>query len=1091
MPELAASLEIEADLDLSDLFATVASAVLGVDFGDTVFDPSSLLERVAAASSPELGTLTATVTGTVSAGELRLTGGLAGATLPAGLTDVVARLGSLELLTPDLGVPDLPDLTGLDGLELRLDALLGAVESGPLADLLSLAPGLSWPEALGRLGGGLAGALELLRVLAGLLGTATGSRHLVDATARFAALLDRESAQDAATYLLQVTRDLDLAPALRAADPTDVVLAEELAARVSAFVSGVGLVGDVWSAGMGYGEAALPFLDVTGTAAGLELARLALTGADLAAVAQLAADVRRIGAPLLDLPLPDPAAFHPGFVASTLSLVTDLTARVEAWDVAATLAPVAGAADVVLTPMRLFQEAVAGVEGQVTGALQSLRGVLDEIDLTPVQAAVEATVRPVTELLDAVADEIAAAQATLTEVATAISTALSEVSGVVSGAAGDVEVALSAVDAALTALKLDELGETLSAALRTVAAALGSAQLSPYFDTAIEVISTAADVIDAVPFGLLPTDVQTEIVEACKPIKALDLQEVEDALRAELAAARGELNGDVLVDIEAAYGEMLAFLQSLDPAPHLAQLEEGPFAELRAGLDAVDPVALLAPVDAALAEIRALLDAVDLERDVLSPLRGLVQPVLDAIDELDPGQLLAPLQEEVDAVRESLSDTLHLEAASEALLVFRERGAELLDRIDPEGVAEVLGAQTVTALATLPDGPPGGALGAVLVSVAEASGLRADEPAVQDVLDWVSGDADGATVVRERVGLAARTLASVHETVSVLDPAPLVAAASAYRRTLVDAVGAHPSDSALRTAIGPLLAGRSPAEVLGGLGENRRRYLLALDVERRVMTELTVSGRSEVTASASGLQAAIAPLGAFPARLRAVLAAVGLDPDGQSLRTVLLGLLADAGPAGLTAALVELVTACRGQVLNALDVVVDSGHEVATTVQGLLYLLDLGPIVAELTALQQAVHDEVAHLSPDALLGEVVAEAEAVIDRLRAFDPLGPVRDVVTAAMTAADEVFESARPTVVFAPVVDLHHRVVALAGGLDVVVLLRPVLEALDGLAGQLDDGFDRTGEALQELQDALPSEVTSSDFAGSASVDLGVSF
>src|SRR3546814_10168220 len=51
-----------------------------------------------------------------------------------------------------------------------------------------------------------------------------------------------------------------------------------------------------------------------------------------------------------------------------------------------------------------------------------------------------------------------------------------------------------------------------------------------------DVIDTGAQVIDAVPFGLLPTDVQQEIVDLAKPIKELDLQEVEDTLRAELAA---------------------------------------------------------------------------------------------------------------------------------------------------------------------------------------------------------------------------------------------------------------------------------------------------------------------------------------------------------------------------------------------------------------------------------------------------------------------------------------------------------------------------------------------------------------------------
>jgi hypothetical protein len=254
---------------------------------------------------------------------------------------------------------------------------------------------------------------------------------------------------------------------------------------------------------------------------------------------------------------------------------------------------------------------------------------------------------------------------------------------------------------------------------------------------------------------------------------------------------------------------------------------------------------------------------------------------------------------------------------------------------------------------------------------------------------------------------------------------------------------------------------------------------------------LGASGRSEVTEAAAKLNVALAPLGAFPAKLRSLLDAVGLDPEGRTFRAVLLDLLSAAGPGGLTPALISLVAAARDKVVEALDVVVGSGISAIDSVQALLALLDLAPILDELTALQTQVHDEVAQLTPEALLGEVVHSADAVIDRLQAFDPLAPVRQVITSAKQAADSVFESARPIIVFAPVIELHQQVVGIASGLDVVSLLRPVLDALDGIAAQLDTGLDKTGDALKELQDALPSEVSSNPVSASASVDIGVSF
>ena len=1088
MPQLAAELQVKANLDLTDLFETLATDMLGVDLGGVQFDPSGVLGLVAGASGPDLGALRASVSGTLATGSGRLDLGLPGVSVDPALLDLVTRLGSLRTILPDLTVPD---QVGLDGLGLRVDAARGAIEAGPLADLLGLVPGLEWPEVLGRLGGDLGGFVDLLRVLAGLTAMATASRHLVERTQRFASLLDADTARAAATAVVDLAADAELVTALRNADPADPAAVAALGARVTAFVDAVLQMRAVWSAGMGYGEAALPFVDITGTAAAVELARLALAGADVDGVAQLVAEVRRAAAPLLDARLPDPAAFAGGFVPAAAGLASGLTTTVRDWDVAAALHPITDVTALALAPVTQVQQALAAVESEVTGALHSLRGLVDELDLTPLATAVHTALQPVTELLDAVSGEIDAAQATLTGVAEDITTGLGEVVGLVQGAAARVTTALGAVNGTLDELHLRDLADTLTSALRSVAEALASAQLSPYFDAAIDVIGTCADVIDAVPFGMLPTDVQQEIVDACKPIKALDLQEVEDTLRAELASVRNEFQADALEAIEAAYGEVVAFLRSLDPEPLLLTLETDTLAQLRVALDAIDPVALLSPVDDALAELRGLLDGLDLEQELMAPLRGLFQPVLDAIDELDPARLLAPVQEQVDEVRTSLVDLLNVDAASEALTTFRELAAAFLARIDPAGVAEVLDDRALSAIAALPDGPPGGAFGSLLVSLAEASGLRADEPAVQDVIDWVRGTSVGGEVVRGRLQEAEAHLVGVRDSVGTLDPAPVVAAAAAHHRALLDALATHPADSPLRTTLEPLLAAGPPAQVLGTLAENRRRYRIGLDADAAVLTGLTASGRSEVTEAAGRLRVALAPLGAFPARLRELLDTVGLDQDDSSFRTVLLDLLAQAGPGGLTLALTDLVEAARDKVLEALDVVVGSGRSALDTVVGLLDVLDLAPIVAELTGLQTQVHDEVAQLTPDALLGDAVSGAEDVVARLRGFDPLAPVRQVILAAMAAADSVFESARPTVVFAPVVELHHEVVGIASGLDVVSLLRPVLDALDGIAAQLDAGLDETGGALKDLQDALPSEVSSTDLGIVASVDIGVSF
>jgi hypothetical protein len=59
----------------------------------------------------------------------------------------------------------------------------------------------------------------------------------------------------------------------------------------------------------------------------------------------------------------------------------------------------------------------------------------------------------------------------------------------------------------------------------------------------------------------------------------------------------------------------------------------------------------------------------------------------------------------------------------------------------------------------------------------------------------------------------------------------------------------------------------------------------------------------------------------------------------------------------------------------------------------------------------------------------------------------------------------------VIFAPILDVYDHILKIAGGLDVKKLLQPVLDALRDIEAQLDDGLDRTADALGKLQAALP--------------------
>ena len=62
-------------------------------------------------------------------------------------------------------------------------------------------------------------------------------------------------------------------------------------------------------------------------------------------------------------------------------------------------------------------------------------------------------------------------------------------------------------------------------------------------------------------------------------------------------------------------------------------------------------------------------------------------------------------------------------------------------------------------------------------------------------------------------------------------------------------------------------------------------------------------------------------------------------------------------------------------------------------------------------------------------------------------------------------------RPTVVFAPLLDLYDHILQIAGGLDVEEPARADPDRAPRVETQLDDGLDRTADALDRLQAALP--------------------
>jgi len=123
-------------------------------------------------------------------------------------------------------------------------------------------------------------------------------------------------------------------------------------------------------------------------------------------------------------------------------------------------------------------------------------------------------------------------------------------------------------------------------------------------------------------------------------------------------------------------------------------------------------------------------------------------------------------------------------------------------------------------------------------------------------------------------------------------------------------------------------------------------------------------------------------------------------------------------------------------------------------------------------------------LSPATLLAEPLAAFAALKSTLAAFDPLAPLLTLLDALRdTAARVVGKLSAQQLLHSPLA-IYHAIVDALAQLDIGHLLAPVLDLVDSIGQQVDQGLDETVTAFQGLQAALPGGGGGS----SASVSVG---
>jgi hypothetical protein len=847
------------------------------------------------------------------------------------------------------------------------------------------------------------------------------------------------------------------------------------------------------SAGLGFGEATLVHMDVARlqaeVRAGLDMVR----SGDLEPLGRLVATLLARLQPVLALDVSGAAA---GGLDALLGAVEEqvetLAASLRGFDTSALSDPLAQGLGTVSAAAGTLTHAIDTASGLVRGALAQVTAAVRALPLDDIAAALRAVLDQVGAALDVVRALVATIRDALETAGEAAVGALEEVEAVLDGFQAAVDAFFADARSFVEGLQLDAVLGQVAEAVGVFGDALAKAEMKPIFDTAVDAIGTAADVVGAVPFDLIPESMKAEVDEAVRPVKEADAGAVSAQVLELLAIRDGhfELSADLtgaVAEVQAQVDALLDGVRALDPRGHLQRLDEA-LAGVAARVRELAPQIGLEPVQEAVDAVRGAVAGFDLEAQI-APVQAAFDQVLAAIDEYSPVRLVEPVERALDEARGRLVELVRLAEWEPTLDGLVEQARGVLDRLDPAllepRIRAALG-EALSLLDGLPQLPVGAGLGAIVAALYSGSGRVIHASSFEPVMGWLGGSASGSASLNAR---AIRVSDNVQRTRAAVVELELDAAAgdaAAGRRALlaaVDGLPAGPGRDRLRAAA----EGVRADEVLAGLSAGRARYLERLGASAGAAETLRRTGFSEVDVGAARFRAAVGPFGTLGGFLRGILARLGITGVEGGLPGVLRAVLSVAPPERLAGIVVPVYAAFRERVEALLDAVADPVREAIRQIRAMVDAVDLTPLREAVQEAVDAAKEEVGALSPAVLLAVPIASFNALREELAGFNPVGALVALLEAVRDAAARLLDKLSAERLLASPLAIYDHVLAQLEQFQVATLLASLLVQLDGVAAGVEDGLARTVEAFVRLQAALPGGGGGSSVSVSASITL----
>jgi hypothetical protein len=968
---------------------------------------------------------------------------------------------------------------------MRLAQRLGqAPQGGVLVSLLQSllgTAGVQVPPAVGEVSTLLPALDSLVRALGALMmleSVLSESQRLTEVMSQ---RLDAGAVQRSADGLLALF-DPALAARIAATDPADEAA---LAALLSALEVGAARIGELaqeLSAGMGLGEATLAYLDVATVQAEVETAATLLRNIDLAPLErQLRAALGGL-APFMTLDFASvPPQSLDALLAQAEAQIGSMAGQIGAFDPAFLVAPMSRGIDQLSAPLADLSGLIGEAVASIGAALDAVRRVVIDLPLGELAGAVTTLLQPVADALQAIAALVAEVAAALETAAAAALAALGEVEGLVDGFKQQIEALFAEARQFVDGLNLDSIAGELTDRIAEFTQALSRADMKPIFDTAVGAIGSASDVVEAVPFGLLPESMKADVDAAVKPIKDTDLSAVQTQVESLLGigadgsfAPRADLEV-ALAEIQAKFDALMLTLREHDPEQYLAQLDEE-LAKVAEQISKIAPAIALQPVQDVIDDLKATVAGFDLGAQ-LAPLQQVFDDAIAALQPYSPAQLITPLTQRVTEARQKVIDTLQLEQWAPALDTVAERAQFVLGLIDPAQletqITELL-TQARGLTQQLPDTSPAW-LGTVIAALHRGSGARVYPWAFPVVQSWIDAGAGAAALTARTTAIAdavARTHAAVERIDVVALTGQLSARAQPLRAALDSLAAAVAAASPHKERLVTLSLRLDVQASLGPIAANRGRYLALLEAALPLGATLRRTGLSEVDTTLVKLRSCFEPVASLLGTLRAFLGAAGLADVHRGVPRMIDALFEVAPPARLAALTTPLFVALRGRVQALIDAVIAPLKIAIARLSTLIAAIDLAPLEHAVNAVFQETLAQVQALSPATLLAAPIAAVDTLKAEVAAFDPLAALLTLLDSLRDSAARVLTKLSAQQLLADPLAIYREIVDALDALNVQALMAPVLDLLDAIARDVGEGLDDTLGAFQRLQDALPS-------------------